>query len=205
MTSTLQARTISYLKASKRDSTIFVCGTTNIGMFINGSATAIQGIAFRNLTVDGANISNHMLNTSDNLSWLEIDNCVFKRGNVPTTVQIYGAGLNYAKVTNSQFIDANASGDLLALSGNKLWVEGCYFRRSVFGGGLTSGGHNEYTVINNKWEDYTGYGGCTVENSLAGTVSTDTIIANNIFENATPQALLSRYRTKPEPRLQPIT
>jgi parallel beta helix pectate lyase-like protein len=169
------------LQGEGKDSTILICGTSTVNMIIKNDNTATSNFAIRDMTINGNDISGQLLNLVDNITGVLLENVKFTKGNSSGPQVVGGDSIENVIIKNCDFTDANAGGDLIGLACNNLLVEGCFFSRTVSGGGLTFGLGKDLKIINNHWEDYTGYGAISLEN-LSGDFE-NVLIEGNTFRN----------------------
>jgi len=169
------------LKGEGKDATILRCGTNTVDMIIKNDNTATANFALKDMTVDGNNISNQLLNVVDNTAGILLQNVKFTKGNSSSPQVIGGDSISNIIIKDCDFTDANAGGDLIGLACTNGLIEGCYFTRTVSGGGLTFGLGKDLRIINNHWVDYVGYGAVSLEN-ISGDFE-NVLIQGNTFRN----------------------
>jgi hypothetical protein len=177
----IQSLTNTIIEGEGRDATILRANAAGTYLIQKDSLIVTSNLLIRNMTLDGNNMSSFLLTLNGNSYDYILENVVFMRGKA-NGPQCYLVECHNLIIRNCSFENPASAGDLVAIAGSEITVDGCFFTRTtVPGGGLTSGRLDECKIINCSWVDYNGYGAISLENF--GSFDNILIIGNS-FRNA---------------------
>jgi hypothetical protein len=177
----IQSLTNTIIEGEGRDATILRANVAGTYIIQKDSLLVTSNLLIRDMTLDGNNISSFLLTLNGNSYDYILENLVFMRGKA-NGPQCYLVECHNLVIRNCSFENPASAGDLVAITGSMITVDGCFFTRtSIPGGGLTSGRLDECKIINCSWEDYNGYGAISLENF--GSFD-NILIMGNSFRNA---------------------
>lgn len=179
--------TNTIIEGEGRDATILRADVAGTYIIQKDSLLVTSNVLIRNMTLDGNNISSFLLTLNGNSYGYILEDLVFMRGKA-NGPQCYLVNCYNLVIRNCRFENPASAGDLVAIAGSKITVDGCFFTRTTIpGGGLTSGHLEECKIINCIWEDYDGYGAVSLENFGA---FDNILIMGNSFRNTTKGAAI---------------